>query len=231
MRVAVEEGLRGLVFAALGAVVEVDNERYPEGLARAVEEAAEEARRRFTLESLKDDPVVRLYRDFYWRVLGVDPTKQRPSQEALLRRILRGETPRVNPLVDAGNAASVKYLVPIGLYDVDSFKGRDLVFRRARQGEEFNPIGSPRKKLTPNQIVLSTLDGQILHVYPYRDSEETKVTPATRRVLVVAAGVPGVEEERLLEAVRLVEKLAADHLNGKIAAQPTILRDQALIPL
>lgn len=38
----------------------------------------EEVRAKYTIETLKDNPTVRAYRDFYWR-LGIDPTKTRPS--------------------------------------------------------------------------------------------------------------------------------------------------------
>ena len=36
-------------------------------------------RNKYTLESLKDQPVFRSYRDFFWKV-GVDPTKTRPRR-------------------------------------------------------------------------------------------------------------------------------------------------------
>ncbi len=49
-------------------------------------------------------------------------------------------------MVDIGNIASIRYLVPIGLYDLDSFGGKDLIIRYARDGEIFNPIGSPKKR-------------------------------------------------------------------------------------
>lgn len=57
-----------------------------------------------------------------------------------------------------------------------------------------------------NQIVLAS-DGQILHIYPYRDSVDTKVENSTREVLVVVAGVAGVEEERLLKTAYYLRDL------------------------
>ncbi|MHA2500876.1 MAG: hypothetical protein ACXAEL_15005, partial [Candidatus Hodarchaeales archaeon] len=50
-------------------------------------EVSGEIRAKFTLENLKDDELVRKYRDFFWR-LGIDPTKTRPASEALIRRVL-----------------------------------------------------------------------------------------------------------------------------------------------
>ena len=41
----------------------------------------------YELDSLRDIPSFRAYRDFFWRV-KIDPTKIRPASEALVRRIL-----------------------------------------------------------------------------------------------------------------------------------------------
>lgn len=194
------------VFVTYATVENVNNTAYVPPLEEEISRAVEEARRILSLEALKDHPVIRAYRDFYWRVLNIDPTKQRPAQEALLRRVLRGEPlPRINPVVDAGNAASIKFMVPIGLYDLDKVHGEVLHIRRARKGEVFRPIGGAPMELE-GQIVLAS-DGQILHVYPYRDGVDTKIEENTKRVLIVVAGVAGVEPERLLNATVYLAKL------------------------
>ncbi len=207
MVVAIVNEVRELgVFVAYDVVLGVDNTRYTAELEEEISRAVAETRQTLSIDTLKDHPIIRAYRDFYWRVLGIDPTKQRPAQEALLRRILRGEPlPRISPVVDAGNAASVKHLVPIGLYDLAKIRGDALRIRMSRKGEVFRPIGGTPYELD-NQIVLAS-NGQILHVYPYRDSVETKIDPSTRDVLVVIAGVPGVEEERLVKTAYYLRKL------------------------
>src|SRR5512137_2942998 len=71
----------------------------------------------YTLEKVKDDPVFRAYRDFFWSV-GIDPTKTRPASEALVRRILAGKPlPTINTAVDAYNLASVRTGVPLAAFD------------------------------------------------------------------------------------------------------------------
>jgi len=78
-------------------------------------EAFADVRSRFTLESLKDEPVFRAYRDFFWKI-GVDPTKTRPAAEALIRRVLGGRSiPRINTVVDAYNLASMTTCIALGL--------------------------------------------------------------------------------------------------------------------
>jgi len=193
-------------FLVYDVVKGVDNREYPPSLVEEIQRAVDEARSSLSLDMLKDHPVIRAYRDFYWRVVKIDPTKQRPAQEALLRRVLRGEAlPKISPVVDAGNAASIKFLVPIGLYDLAKVKGEVLRLRWSRRGEVFYPIGGSPIELD-SQIVLAA-DGQILHLYPYRDSVETKIERDTRDVLVVVAGVPGVEQSRLIDAALYLRKL------------------------
>ncbi|MGC9049894.1 B3/B4 domain-containing protein [Pyrobaculum sp.] len=194
------------VYVAYDVVAGVDNTRYVPQLEEEVRRVVEEVRRTLSLDTLKDHLIIRAYRDFYWRVLGIDPTKQRPAQEALLRRVLRGEPlPRINPAVDAGNAASIKYMVPIGLYDIAKIRGGVLRIRFSRKGEVFRPIGGSPIELD-NQIVLAS-DSQILHIYPYRDGVETKIEESTRDILVVVAGVAGIGEERLVETARYLRNL------------------------
>jgi DNA/RNA-binding domain of Phe-tRNA-synthetase-like protein len=56
-----------------------------------------------------------------YRAFGIDPTKTRPSSEALLRRVRRGEPlPRINTAVDVCNWCSVEVQLPYGLYDADA---------------------------------------------------------------------------------------------------------------
>lgn len=144
-------------------------------------------------EGLKDHPTIRALRDFYWRI-GIDPTKVRPSSEALARRFLTNRAlPKINNVVDAGNIASIETLVPIGIYDAEMTAG-SLMLRFAASGEEFLDISGQKRILQGNkkEVVLSDSQG-IMHVFPYRDSWRTKVTDKTKKILVVGCGVPGIE--------------------------------------
>ena len=195
-------GVRVAYGGACGPPVgELDGSRLDGEVGRLLEEL----RGRYSLESLREDPIVRAYRDFYWRI-GVDPTKTRPSSEALVRRALRGRWPRINPIVDAGNIASARFMVPIGIYDAERFTP-PLRIALSRGGEVFEPIGGDRETLREGLPILLDSEGVVMHLYPHRDSRRTMVTESTREVLVVAAGVPGVGLERLVGAVREVYRL------------------------
>ena len=117
-------------------------------------EVITEIKGRFTLEQVKDEPLFRAYRDFFWSV-GVDPTKTRPASEALVRRILAGKPlPSINTAVDAYNLASIRTGVPIGAFDADLLHG-ELSMRFAQEGEEFLGIGMEKPiNLQKNQVIL-----------------------------------------------------------------------------
>ncbi len=151
-----------------------------------------------SLESLKFNAVVRAYRDFYWRI-GIDPTKVRPSSEALVRRVLRGNFPRIDPVVDAGNIASAETLVPIGIYDVHKVK-LPLTLTLSVGGEVFLPIGGDSEVLRAGVPILKDSTGKVVHLYPHRDSRESMVTSNTEEIIIVAAGVPNVSLDLLKKA-------------------------------
>lgn len=201
------------VRVAYQVVNNVDNSRRPEGLDELIKSVEEEIRRSLRLDDLKDNAIIRIYRDFYWHVIGIDPTKQRPAQEALLRRVLRGEPlPRINPAVDIGNVASIKWLLPVGLYDIDKIGGGVLELRWSR-GETFYPIGGKPMQVD-RQIVLASED-KVLHIYPYRDSVLTKVDEGTKNILIVVAGLKGIEDERLRECANFISKNMERYLGGR----------------
>ncbi len=123
------------------------------------------------------EPARRLYRTF-----GVDPTRTRPSSEALLRRVLKGQDLyRINRLVDACNWASLAMLLPIGLYDLDRVEG-DMVLRVGREDESFPGI---RKADVNVAGRLTMVDERGPFGSPTSDSERTSVRPDTTRALAV----------------------------------------------
>ena len=120
-------------------------------------------------------------RAMYKRV-GIDPTKTRPSSEALLRRVRRGdELPRVNSMVDIINWCSLETQLPYGVYDLDRIQG-DVTLRLGRAGEEYAGI---RKDTVHVSGRLTLVDEEGPFGNPTSDSARTMVTTDTTRVLVV----------------------------------------------
>ncbi len=121
---------------AKGVCIQQDNQQ----LRQLKKTVYEEVINRHEIDRLKEDPTVRAYRDFYW-TLNIDPTKTRPSGEALLRRVLHGEElPNVSTAVDAYNLASMKTIIPISGFDLDQLAPPFHV-RFAKENETFTGIG------------------------------------------------------------------------------------------
>lgn len=194
--------------------VEVRRE-HPE-LERFKDEVAVRVRARWTLDELRENPLFRAYRDFFWRI-GVDPTKTRPASEALIRRILRGRTlPKINTLVDAYNLASVDTAIALAAFDEDGLVG-ELLMREAKTGEEFLGIGMDKPKvLLGGEVVVA--DGEkLIAIYPYRDADACKITGGTERTLMLVCGVPNIDDETLTSASRVAVEYVTRFCGGSEA--------------
>src|SRR5918992_344867 len=132
-------------------------------------------------------------RTMYKRV-GIDPTKRRPSSEALLRRVRKGEgLPRINSMVDVCNWCSLEFQLPYGLYDAAHIEG-DVVLRLGRVGESHAGIRKDDVHVG-GRITLADSRGPFGN--PTSDSARTMVTPATTRALVVVFAPRELEAQRL----------------------------------
>ena len=132
-------------------------------------------------------------RTMYKRV-GIDPTKQRPSSEALLRRVRKGEPlPRINSMVDVCNWCSLEFQLPYGLYDAAHIDG-DVVLRLGAEGESYPGIRKDDVHVG-GRITLADSRGPFGN--PTSDSARTMVTPATTRALVVVFAPRELEPRRL----------------------------------
>ncbi|MDT7861670.1 MAG: B3/4 domain-containing protein [Saccharolobus sp.] len=209
-----DEARRLGIFVALAEVVNVTVRQSDHALDEIISKIEEKYKIQDP-ESLKNDPVVRAYRDFYWRI-GIDPTKVRPSGEALRRRVSRGNKfPRINTVVDIGNIASIETLVPIGLYDRDKITG-NLHIVLSSGNEQFLGLGGKNiEKLDKGIPILIDDEGKVLHIYPHRDSILTSITLETKNVVIIGAGVPNVDKALVKRAVDFVVDLLEKIAGGK----------------
>jgi DNA/RNA-binding domain of Phe-tRNA-synthetase-like protein len=143
-------------------------------------------------------------RAMYKRV-GLDPTKTRPSSEALLRRILKGGAlPRINAMVDVINWCSVEYQLPYGLYDRARLHG-GATLRLGAEGEEYAGI---RKDMVHVSGRITVADGEGPFGNPTSDSARTMVTTATTDALVVVYAPAETPATRLASVIdRTAERL------------------------
>ena len=132
-------------------------------------------------------------RTMYKRV-GLDPTKTRPSSEALLRRVRKGDTlPRINSMVDVCNWCSLEFQLPYGLYDASKIEG-DVELRLGREGESYAGIRKDDVHVG-GRMTLADRRGPFGN--PTSDSARTMVTTGTTRALLVVFAPRDVDAPRL----------------------------------
>lgn len=154
------------------------------------------ARMRTATESADLTSAVRaMYRRF-----GVDPTKTRPSSEALLRRVRKGDAlPRINNVVDVCNWCSLEFQVPYGLYDLLKVSG-PIALRVGAASESYAGIRKDAVHVD-GRLVLADDVGAFGN--PTSDSARTMVTTAATSILTVIfapASVAPAALERMVES-------------------------------
>src|SRR5260221_7091723 len=133
-----------------------------------------------------------------YKAFGLDPTKTRPSSEALLRRALKGEPLyRINTLVDALNLCSLRYQLPFGLYDRDQLVP-PILLRRGGPGEAYEGIRKGPVHVDGRPVLADAL-GPFGN--PTSDSARTRITLETRNALVVVYAPAGCSLARLNEVI------------------------------
>lgn len=174
----------------------------------------EELRTKHDVEALKNDPTVRAYRDFYWK-LNIDPTKTRPSGEALLRRLLNGnELPNISTVVDSYNLASMQTIIPLSGFDRDTLNPPFNI--RFANNEAFTGIGMNKPMQLTEKMLVLTDEKHILSIYPYRDSDKTKITVQTQNAVIIGYGAPRIGEDQLKGAVQKTLEYIRDVSGGKV---------------
>jgi len=148
-----------------------------------------------------EDAVVGHVRRMY-RKIGWEPTRYRPSSEALVRRLLKGKgLYRINNLVDYGNLVSARFHLPMGLYDTDKINGPILV-DVGREGESYQGISRDEIHAAGKMILR---DDAGIFGNPTADSRRTSISAETKSVLAVffcPHEVPGDYLNKTLDALQ-----------------------------
>lgn len=186
-------------FRGAAVYAEVANTPFSEPLWQEIDAFTRELRARESTESIKHQPVIEATREAY-RSCGKDPSRYRPSAEALRRRLLRGlELYRIDTLVDIINLVSLRTGHSIGGFDADKIAGNALELGVGRAGEAFEGIG--RGALNIEGLpVYRDREGGI--GTPTSDHERTKMDLGTRHILAIVNGYNG--EAGLQEAAEMI---------------------------
>jgi DNA/RNA-binding domain of Phe-tRNA-synthetase-like protein len=183
------------------------------GMLRA-EEAA--ARGRLNLDTLTAEPRLASWREAF-RQLGYKPGDFRPSIEALLRRVLRGqELPSINTLVDIGNIVSLRRLLPVGGHAIDVLT-QDIALRAAEGNEEFVPFGSEEiEHPLPGEFIFAERNKVLTRRWIWRQANHSLTLPGTKAIEFNIDGLPPVSAADVEAAAGDVMSLVKRFCGGRV---------------
>jgi len=148
---------------------------------------------------IADDAVIKGIRALFSKV-GLDPTKERPSGEALIRRVVGGQgLYRINSVVDINNVISLLSGCPCGVYDLAKIEGNTITILVGKPGDRYEGIGG--KMMNAENRIL-TADDKSIFGGPTADSARTCVTLETKEVLMLIYHPASAPMEVLKEAMQ-----------------------------
>lgn len=200
--------------ARIGVVFfkQVSNGAVSSALRKRMEAMSLELRQAIGDRPLSEVEAIRETRKLY-HLLGVDPTKDRPSSERLLRRVIQNKgLPKLSKLVDAMNLVSLSLQCPLGVYDWDKVVPPVLV-RIGRPEESYITTANEPMSLE-GRLVLVDGEGQFGN--PSHDSLRTRVSLGTVRVMVVAWASVETPKARLESVLQEVIALAREFCDARV---------------
>lgn len=190
-------------FVGAAVYAEVKNSAYSEELWTTIGEFTEAYCQQYTLESIKQMPSVQATRMAY-KACGKDPSRYRPSSEALCRRILRGiPLYQIDTLVDLVNLVSIRSGYSIGGFDADKIQGDVLTLGIGKAGEPYEGIGRGLLNIEGLPVYRDRVGGIGT---PTSDNERTKMDLETKHLLAIINGYDG-NKEFLQETVLYLQQL------------------------
>lgn len=186
-------GLKFGVLQASGVQVQKDDARFDAALTRLTTYL----KNTFSSQPLAKHPVISAVRRMY-RQIGWEPTKYRPSAEALARRILKDKgLYRINNVVDLANIVSANSHLPMGLYDRTKITG-PIVVDIGKTDESYQGI-SKEIIHAAGKIILR--DDLGVFGNPTADSRRCSITMETQDLLALFFCPATVDDAHLYNAL------------------------------
>lgn len=221
MKVVVSDEMKARCPGFIGAAVEAEvvNSSYCAALWKEIGALEDSIRAEQTTESIKQMQGIAATRHVY-KTCGKDPSRYRPSAEALLRRVLQGKALyQIDTLVDMINLASMAFGYSIGGFDAVKFQGDTLTLGIGRHEEPYEGIGRGMINIEGMPVYRDASGGVGT---PTSDHERTKIDIRTTEILVLINGYDG-DEYRVRACAEYIMALSEKYANGKNIAYKLFL--------
>ncbi len=184
------------VLAAKG----IDNSRANERIETMLDDAAKAFQERYKDQNIREIPNIKAYRDAF-AALFMNPNKFMCSIEALAKRVQKhGALPHIDPIVDLGNAISIKYSLSLGAHDIAKLSN-GLSVRFSETEDRFLPMGGTETEDMP--------EGELIYVsghtvktrrFIWRQSDDGKIGEDSSYIFFPIDGFSDVSREDVLKA-------------------------------
>ncbi len=169
-------------------------------------------RNNFSNLPISEIPGVQVSRRLF-RTLGIEPTRHRPSSEALLRRFLKDKPVfSVNTLVAISNWCALDFLLPNGIYDRDKIQDQ-IILRQGQNGDTYAGLNNQEIHLAGRYTLA---DDYGPFGSPITDSRRTAVSEATSNILAIVYAPLDFDRDELLAKCRLFAQRIVQFCGGKI---------------
>jgi DNA/RNA-binding domain of Phe-tRNA-synthetase-like protein len=161
-----------------------------------------------------------------WRrafaAMGLKPTQYRCAAEALLRRYRKeGSLPRIHPLIDLCNAASLAFAIPVAVFDRDRIVG-DLRVRYADGDERYLPFGAGEERPQEGEVIFADAGGRAhARRWTNRQSAYSAVGETTGRVLIVAEALHSGARDDVERLVAVLDDALSSRASSRILTRET----------
>jgi DNA/RNA-binding domain of Phe-tRNA-synthetase-like protein len=192
----------------------VRNGPSPAELVQLLRAEEDRARRRLNVDTLTSEPLLASWREAFRR-LGYKPGDFRPSIEALLRRVLRGQAlPSINALADVGTVLSLRHLLPVGGHATDVLAG-DIALRPAVGREEFTAFGTSEvEHPAPGEFIFVEGERVLTRRWIWRQADHTLLLAGTTAAEFNLDALPPVSDAELSQAARDLMDLVVRFCGG-----------------
>jgi len=163
----------------------VTNTPTPQELLKRYYEEQQAVLRRVGNSPLSQIPSLAAWR-YAFRGFGIDPTQYRSAAEALLRRLTKkGDIPSINTLVDIGNLISIRYALPVAVFDTRTLQS-PITVHFADGTERYTTLGQDEVEHPEvGEVVFSDVTGLVIaRRWCWRQSEQSAAQLDTTQVLI-----------------------------------------------
>ncbi|WEG12161.1 phenylalanine--tRNA ligase beta subunit-related protein [Pullulanibacillus sp. KACC 23026] len=176
----------------------------------------EERKLAFADKTVTDIEGIKEWRSIFKKI-GTDPSRYRPSHEALIRRLIKDQPmPEVQSAVDLMNFFSIRHEIPMGLYDLGAIVGEQLEIRKGRLNDHYEGINGRDMGMEGK---LLSADAAGAFGSPIVDSKRTMVTKKTTDALHLVYIRPSMDRQSARDLMAQLQTQFIQIHGGKSSAR------------